>query len=99
MPTGTGSLPSGENEEEVVAQIPNILFITCLIQRRNKCRSGGLGGEGRLAWEPLATIPPLGAKPCPPSPSEHQGCSMGEEGEEGALGRSRARSWAWGQED
>lgn len=40
----------------------------------------GLGGEGRLAWEPLAATTPSGAKPCPPSPSEHQGCSIGQGG-------------------
>ena len=34
LPMGTGSLPSWDEKQEA-AQIPDILFITCLIQRRN----------------------------------------------------------------
>lgn len=41
-------------------------------------------GRGHLAWEPHPwPPPPLGAKPCPPSPSEHPGCSIGQEWGEG----------------
>lgn len=75
-------------------------------------RVGGVG-RGHLAWEPPhGPPPPLGAKPCPPGPSEHPGCSTGQEGwggrrrereGEGALGRSLspepgARSQGLGQE-
>lgn len=42
---GTGSLP-GRKKQEEAAQIPNILFITCLIQRRNYVQEAGLSGEG-----------------------------------------------------
>lgn len=42
----------------------------------------GWGGEGPpcLGAPPPWPPPPLGAKPCPPSPSEHPGCSIGQEG-------------------
>lgn len=52
---------------------------------------GGLVGRGHLAWEPppMGHHPPLRAKPCPPgplAPSEHPGCSTGQEGLGGRKG-------------
>lgn len=57
-------------------------------------QEGGLGGEGPPCLGAPRPPPPLGAKPCPPGPWEHPGCSIGQEGGGkeggGALGRSRS---------
>lgn len=58
-------------------------------------------GRGHLAWVPLASTPLQEPSDALLVPSEHPGCSAGQEGGRGregggALGLSRSHSWEEG---